>query len=327
VQTGSRLHFGLLSLASAGEQWPDHQGEATIPARRFGGVGLMIEAPGTVIRAHSAPEWSAEGPLAERALAFARQFARSLEDSTGWESAPQHLVIEQAPPEHAGLGSGTQLGLAVGRVLADIYALTMSAAQLARRVGRGARSALGVHGFEQGGLLVEGGKLGENVAPLIARFPFPQAWRVVVIVPAGEAGLHGGGEQQAFTRLAGRYSVRAIEGLCRLVLLGLLPALAEEDVMAFGEALFDFNVRAGEAFASEQGGIYAGPAVAGIVHLLRGQGVRGVGQSSWGPAVFAVVGDEEEAIRLARWIEERLGSGAQVWVTRGRNGGASVAEV
>jgi predicted sugar kinase len=39
--------------------------------------------------------------------------------------------------------------------------------------------------------------------------------------------------------------------------------------------------------------------VAEWIAFLRGQGVRGVAQSSWGPTVFAVVADEEQAERLA----------------------------
>src|SRR5436305_14858544 len=102
VRTSSRLHFGLLSLAG-------QQGEAVVPARRFGGVGLMVERPGLQVRATAAAAWSAEGPLAERALAFARCFADGLRGSeAGRPRPPQRLTVEGAAPEPAGLGTGTQ---------------------------------------------------------------------------------------------------------------------------------------------------------------------------------------------------------------------------
>lgn len=309
IQTASRLHFGFLSL-------PGGEG-----ARRFGGVGLMVERPGLRLSAAPAEEWSAAGPLAGRALAFARAFARS-----EGEAPPQRLVVEQAAPEHVGLGTGTQLGLAVGRLLATEWGLDLRAAELARRVGRGLRSALGVHGFEQGGFLVEAGKRGdEGLSPLAVRVAFPEAWRVVLALPRQAPGLHGPDEQGAFRKLAESAAVVRTDALCRLVLLGLLPALAEGDVEVFSEALFEFNARVGEAFAGVQGGPYAGPRVTELVTFLRGQGVRGVGQSSWGPAVFAVVGDEGEAADLTTRTRRQFGLSAdEAFVTRACNGGAVV---
>jgi predicted sugar kinase len=113
--------------------------------------------------------------------------------------------------------------------------------------------------------------------------------------------------------------------LCRLVLLGLLPAVAEHDWQAFGEALYDFNVRVGEMFAPVQGGIYAHPAVAAVVAWVRGQGVAGVGQSSWGPAVYAVAADKDAAVDLTARLRRHFDWGSDaVFVTRARNWGATV---
>src|SRR5262249_44790652 len=148
----------------------------------------------------------------------------------GDEGPPQRLVVEQAAPEHAGLGTGTQLGLAVAGLLAASWGLDLSAAELARRVGRGLRSALGGYGFEQGGFLVEPGKRSdEGLSPLAARVAFPEAWRLVLALPRQAPGLHGPDEQEAFRRLAESGAPLPTDALCRLVLLGMLPALAEGD--------------------------------------------------------------------------------------------------
>jgi beta-RFAP synthase len=322
IHAASRLHFGLISLPAEGMAWPDRHGQAILPARRFGGVGLMIESPGLVIHTQPAAVWSAEGPLAERALEIARRFAASVEEElTGVKLLPQRLVVESAPREHVGLGTGTQLALAVAQLLAQALGLNHTPAELARRVRRGARSALGVHGFAQGGFLVEGGKLaGAELSPLVARMEFPAAWRVVLVLPRRLGGLHGVSEQSAFADLA--QPQMATEALCRLVLLGLLPALAEQDLQTFGEALFDFNARAGEAFALAQGGTYAGAAVAELIAFIRKQGVRGAGQSSWGPAVFAVT-DEERAVHLADRLRA-VADDADIQVSRASNKGAVV---
>jgi beta-RFAP synthase len=323
ITAPARLHFGLLSLPAEGEDfWPDRHGDPGPAVRRFGGVGLMIEVPSLRLRAEPSADWSAEGPLAGRALDFARRFAAT---APAGAPPPQRLVVESAPPEHCGFGTGTQLGLAVARALAVAAGQPdLDVTALAPRVGRGLRSALGVHGFARGGLLVEAGKRAEHgLSPLVARLPFPEPWRIVVAVPPGEPGLHGDRERDAFRQLPGDLALaNTTAALCRLVLLGLLPALVERDLDSFGDALWDFNARAGEAFVPVQGGTYASRRVAELVAFVRRQGVRGVGQSSWGPAVFAVVGGEEHAEDLARRLRR---DGAEVFVTRGCNHGAEVS--
>jgi beta-RFAP synthase len=274
----------------------------------------MIEEPAVVLRCQPASEWSATGPLAERALEFARRFAGST------SVVPQRLDVMQAPPEHCGLGVGTQLGLAVAKALAVVAGHPeWSGAELAGRVGRGVRSAVGAHGFDRGGLIVEAGKLAdEAVSPLVVREELPGAWRVVVMLADIGRGLHGPAEQSAFDKLA--MTPTATEALCRLVLLGLLPAVREADCQAFGEALYDFNARVGELFAQAQGGRYAHGLCAELVELIRGLGVAGVGQSSWGPAVFAVVEDDEQGRDVLGAVRKKHGASVQLWLTRSSAG-------
>ncbi len=325
VRAASRLHFGLFA-PPAGEApagfWPNVHGEDVLPVRRFGGVGLMVQAPGLEVRAAPAEAWSADGPLADRALAFAQQFARTVP-----AARPHRLCVADGAPEHMGLGTGTQLGLAVARALAASHGLDLPAEELARRVGRGRRSALGVYGFARGGFLVEAGKrAAEPVAPLVARQDFPEDWRFVLVLPPWGQGLHGSAEGRALAGLHDRpWPLAQTEALCRLVLLGMLPALAERGLRGFGEALYDFNRRVGEAFRPVQGGPYTHPRAAEVVEFVRQQGVPGVGQSSWGPALFGVVGDEEHAADLRRRLCERFGLAAgDVLITQACNRGADV---
>lgn len=321
VETATRLHFGLLSLAAEKSCWPDRADAPAVPARRFGGVGLMVAQPSLVVRARRATAWSAVGPLAARALDFAHQFTASFPVSNDGYS-PCALEIDGDAAEHVGLGTGTQLGLAVASALACLWGLDEPVATLARRVGRGLRSALGIHGFERGGFLVESGQLMTGaLGTLAVRQAFPDEWRIVLARQATAIGLHGQAERQAMSSLFVDRPDRT-EALCRLVLLGVLPALAERNAVAFGEALHDFNARAGEFFAPLQGGIYASPAIANLVAYLRGLGIRGVGQSSWGPTVFAVVADTEQAEWLRRQLESYLGSAGAVVVAKACNTGA-----
>jgi beta-ribofuranosylaminobenzene 5'-phosphate synthase len=324
VRANSRLHFGLLSLPTEdGTAWPDLQGEPAIPTRQFGGVGLMVRDPGIQIALRPAATWSAEGPLAERALALARRFVLTLAER---ERQTFHIMVEKSAPEHMGLGTGTQLGLAVAKALAVACRIDLSVEELAQRIGRGARSALGIYGFAQGGFVVDGGKrAGTAVAPLIARLHFPEDWRILIILPRTEAGLHGVSETDAFARLGRQPAdLRQTEALCRLVLLGLLPALVDRDLPAFSEALYDFNRRVGEMFRPLQGGVYSSSQTAAAVEFVRQEGIAGVGQSSWGPAVFAVVAADQTA-QLARRLSARFGDAlTEVVETAAANQGAAV---
>jgi beta-RFAP synthase len=281
VLTGSRLHFGLLRPPPAEDQ------------RGFGGCGLMIEAPAVRVAVEPASDWSATGPSADRALDVGRHVA---------QDRPHRIVVEECPPEHVGLGVGTQLSLAVARAVTQaLGGPVKSAVELARLTGRGGRSGVGVHGFDHGGFLVDGGKRGKDMlAPLVARAEFPPEWRIVLLTPPGPAVWHGDRERAAFAALAG---TAADDSLCRLVLLGMLPALAEHDLQAFSAALYEYNTRAGEPFRAAQGGSFAAGS-ADLIDWVRRQGIAGVGQSSWGPTVFGVVGDAERGAATLRQIKD-----------------------
>jgi beta-RFAP synthase len=325
VITPSRLHFGLLGFpAEAPPRPPRELADIYLPNERwFGGAGLMVEAPGVRVAVEPANAWSAEGALSERALECAHIFARTLPSEA---VRPHRVVVEQCPAEHVGLGTGTQLALAVAKSLATSSgASRVGAIELARRTGRGRRSALGIHGFAQGGFLVEAGHCGQQTAaPLVARAAFPEAWRLVLVLPPWGKGLHGQRELEAFAQLGSRLK-GTTDARCRLVLLGMLPALIECDLAGFGEALYEFNERVGQVFAPVQGGNYGSPRTEELVRYVRRQGVKGVGQSSWGPAVFAVVADAEQADDLARRLRQRFALEAdEVLCVRASNHGATV---
>jgi beta-RFAP synthase len=337
VQTASRLHFGLLSLRS-GRNWPGGLGQETIPGRRFGGVGLMVQSPGIELRMSPAKHWWAHGPLAERALAFAHRVAETLErkvDAPDVElrrvsASPQKIIIKRCAPEHAGLGTGTQLGLAVARGLSLAWDGRLPGKELCHRVDRAARSALGFYGFFHGGFMVEAGQnLDFEIAPLVVREHFPEDWRMVLAIPAGETGLSGIKEAKAIEELlAHGIPLQYTDRMCRLVLLGLLPALMEHDIKGFGETLFEFNNLAGQPFANIQGGTYASPQIAELIQFIRRQGISGAGQSSWGPTVFAIAEDESRANDLAAKIRQSFNfQKNEVLVTSACNEGARVSEV
>jgi beta-RFAP synthase len=237
--------------------------------------------------------------------------------------------VVTAAPQHVGLGTGTQLGLAVAKALA-IWADKSGwpAEELARRIGRGARSAIGIHGFNCGGFIVEGGKTDPAaISPMVARLNFPPEWHFVLLIPKDSQGLHGPAEREAFDGLTSIPPAVTAE-LCRLTMLGMMPALAERDFQAFSESLVEFGRKVGECFAAHQGGVYASPLAGAAIDLLRQYGIRGVAQSSWGPTLAAVCDSRFRAEWLVARLADSFGPDqATICGTPANNTGAKIEVV
>jgi beta-RFAP synthase len=264
---------------------------------------------------------TAEGPDAGRAQEFARRYLEAARIQGG-----AHLKIEHAIPAHAGLGSGTQLALATARALAELYGQSREPLTLARQVGRGLRSAIGTWTFALGGFVLEGGRrTGEDaVAPLISRLPIPPQWRAVIVIPEGQPGLSGAAESEAFRRLP-LPEEREVERVAHLVLMQLLPALADGDLIAFGAALTEVQRVTGGWFAPAQGGRFAPGASGELVQHLSEFGALGVGQSSWGPTVYGLVPHQDAARDLAQRMRAHLGGRGLVFETPFSERGALVS--
>ncbi|HKG33508.1 MAG TPA: beta-ribofuranosylaminobenzene 5'-phosphate synthase family protein [Gemmatimonadales bacterium] len=307
IEAPARLHFGVLDL----------RGNL---GRCFGGLGAAIPSPSLLLEAQPAGRVSAEGPDAERAAEFAERFLRDRRLSVG-----AHLRVHRAIPSHSGLGSGTQMGLAVARVLAELHGLSLDPLELARSTGRGKRSAIGTWAFSDGGFIVEGGRRPgtERIAPLIARLPVPSHWRYVVAVPSAGRGLSGEDEARAFEQLPPPPEGDA-ERVAHLVLMQLLPSLVDDDLSSFGAALSAIQRITGAWFAAQQGGVFApGPTEELIAAMVR-SGAAGVGQSSWGPAAYGLAGSDIAAARLARELGSLLGPAGVIFQGRFAAEGARV---
>ncbi len=236
------------------------------------------------------------------------------------------MRVLEAIPAHAGLGSGTKLALAVTAALAALDRQSPDPAAMARMAGRGARSAVGLWTFALGGFVVEGGRRrgAEGPAPLLTRHAMPDEWRCVLAIPAAEPGLSGGAEEAAFADL--RPDPGRSAEIAHIVLTALVPALVERDLPEFGAALTRLQRLVGDAFAPIQGGTFH-PRAAPLVDALLRLGAAGAGQSSWGPAVYGIVGSEQEGADLARRLEPEVGAGGRAEVVAFDNRGARVEAV
>ncbi|QSA96731.1 beta-ribofuranosylaminobenzene 5'-phosphate synthase family protein [Methylococcus sp. EFPC2] len=288
IEAPARLHMGFIDLGGS-------------LGRKFGSIGVGINEVATRLSVRRAESLCAEGPGSERALKVAREFAERM----GVDDRIS-IRIHQAIPEHVGLGSGTQLTLALGTALARLHGLNSRVRELAGTIERGARSGIGIAVFEQGGLVVDGGRGPDTVVPpVIARLEMPGDWRFILAFDRRGKGLHGVSEVAAFAELP-PFPPQQTARLCHLLLMQALPALAEGDLAGFGAVITELQSAMGDHFAPAQGGRFTSPEVGAAMADLQSAGAVAIGQSSWGPTGFCLVESAARAAELivpiqARW--------------------------
>jgi beta-ribofuranosylaminobenzene 5'-phosphate synthase len=308
VKVPARLHLGFLDLNGR-------------LGRRFGGIGLAVSGLGTSITIQRTKSSHITGPEADRVRPYLKKMEQCLALNAG-----HRVQISEIVPAHAGLGSGTQLALAVAAGLRRLHNLPLDIEGDAMRLGRGGRSGIGIGLFTRGGLVVDGGRADEHKPPpIISHLPLPHHWRILAILDPQRQGMHGPAEAAAITALS-PMSEADTARLCRLVLMKALPALAEHDLANFGAAIKELQMRLGDYFAPAQGGgRFMSPDVAAVLDALDGGGAYGIGQSSWGPTGFAFASSPDEAERLAIMARRHpSGRGLDIRVCEGLNRGAEI---
>ncbi len=312
VTTPSRIHIGLLDL---------HGGLGRVD----GGAGFALDAPSTVVEVEGGPSRVAAAPgVHPEVLRHAQEAAARF--SRKFRVRGSVRVLRGCEP-HVGLGSGTQAALAVAWGLNELHGLGLSVPRAAEVAGRGGTSGIGVGAFESGGFLVDGGhsrrvKRGffpsaASRAPpplVVARHEMP-GWPVVLACPALHR-VHGPEEVERFRRLC-PIPAREVEEASRLVLVGLLPAVIEEDVGAFGDAI---NRMQQTGFKKREVALQ-GPRMEALLRAARRAGAAGAGMSSFGPLVYALGRRPRELRKALQGALDRTGGGWTL-VARPRNRGA-----
>lgn len=245
----------------------------------------------------------------------------------GEEKLPVELNVFEEIPPHSGLGSGTQLSLAILEALQRLRGETPAHEDLIRACSRGERSAIGLHGYAQGGFLIDAGHaVDQELGEIACRIDFPSAWRVVLLKPQGAVGLHAGEEVAAFQKLS-PMSKDVTGRLCRLALTEILPALQTARLDRFAPALYEYGQLVGEFFTPTQGGVFSSPLVRDLAKLLPDVEQSGMAQSSWGPAVALFAQDDSHARQLEDQVQRLLPPGSvQCQIVSPLNSGRSLQE-
>jgi predicted sugar kinase len=87
--------------------------------------------------------------------------------------------------------------------------------------------------------------------------------------------------------------------------------------------VYRFGHAAGQCFAAVQGGPYASDFAERLVNRIRRLGVEGVGQSSWGPTVFAVTQHHADAQSLIESLEAHYEQSLHFIISKPDNSGFS----
>jgi beta-ribofuranosylaminobenzene 5'-phosphate synthase len=320
VRAPGRLHLGFIDL---------HGG----CGRLFGSLGVAIENPAYVLEARRSNRNEAAGAAATEVLDIMARLGSRL--PAGMELS---INVREAIPRHRGFGSGTQLELSIAFIMARLLGRRVPGVrggpgrpgrftrELARRTNRGKRSGIGVATFGRGGFVVDAGKTRHHAVPadpppVIFQRALPADWRFVIVTPRGRPGLDGTREERLFAELP-PMNEEAVGRISRLTLMKILPGVITDDISAFGEGISEIQELVGNHFAPYQGGVYATETGRLATELARKRGAYAVGQSSWGPTVFALVRGDDQAGEMTNAIRRCLGQQSEaVFSTRPSNRG------
>lgn len=293
VTTGSRLHFGPLS-------WKSTVGP------NFGGIGMMIDQPQTVVKAAAASEFSVTGP--SEAVDKIEQLFSHWQQLTSIRAA---IRVVKWADRHQGFGSGTQLACAATMAILSIEEsedspsqMAINPARLAEWGDRGERSAIGLHGFLHGGFLADAGRCEQDrVGALAARHDFPSDW-VILLDRCDGVGISGLPESAAFQSLAAMPEA-ITHRLSDLALRSIMYGLAARNFAVFAASLTEYGRIAGRFFQSVQGGEFADPSWNDRSHDLQAVATAAVVQSSWGPTVAVIAETDADAIAIQSAYPDR----------------------
>jgi len=316
IQTPSRIHLTLTDLSGS-------------CGRVDGGVGLSLDQPNIVLEAEPSRDLRVDGDIDGRA----RKAAEAVRQHFGLGGA--HLSLRGVYRMHVGLGGGTQLALAAGKAMCELYGFSASTRQIATIVNRGGTSGIGVAAFESGGFIIDGGhsfgpgkdktdfrpssaSSGIRPPPVIARHEFPANWKVLLAVPNLPKGAFGQREVDIFKEYC-PVPQSEVHELCYQILARMAPSLVEEDLDEFGAAvnrIQDLGFKRVEVMLQH-------PLVRSLMEEMRNAGAACAGLSSFGPAVYAVADTSGRDIEAAA-KELMSEAGGDVLITCSRNSGAKI---
>jgi beta-ribofuranosylaminobenzene 5'-phosphate synthase len=328
IETPSRLHVTLIDLNGKYD-------------RIDGGVGITTENPRLVLEGRDGYDdihidfANPESDLLS--LETKKDYQSKIISATGKINeflnieGGYHFTVKEIFPTHSGLGSGTQLSLAVAKLILKMNEQDLSAVEIGQIVGRGGTSGIGVASFDQGGFIVDAGHrktdkknfLPSSASkasppPILARYDFPEDWNIIMVIPEVQRKVYGEGEVNIFQKYC-PIPLEDVRELIHILFMQMMPAVLEEDLDQFGRSIDQVQTT---GFKKVELSLQ-NPFIKDLMDDLKSSGAAGVGMSSFGPTVYAVTDTNyKEIYRAARnTMKDREG---EIYLTKSRNCGANL---
>jgi len=265
-----------------------------------------------------------------------REKTKKIIEALNIENKNYHFKIKKYFDEHLGIGSKTQLSLAIATAISKLEGLDISVDLLAKIVGRGGTSGIGWRGFETGGFILDGGhdfgdgKEKETFLPSSAspaspaltliRYPIPENWRFVEIIPNVKKGAHGTEEVSIFQKYA-PINREEVNEVSHQILMKILPGIIKNDLDCFGQGLKRIQALGFKKIEIDLQDLI----VKQIFEFLDREKVKAYGMSSFGPCVVTITDNEESAVILKKKCEEFIRDvGGTVLIAKPNNTGAEI---
>jgi len=324
IKTPSRLHIALIDLNGS-------------YGRVDGGIGVCLENPGFSLSAEPS-DHDTEIVFREKNLPaavtseYTRKIVRAEQNIRTKLGLEENyvLTVNSTYPSHSGLGSGTQIALATGKLMTESVGIHMSSVELAKIVGRGGTSGIGVYGFDMGGFILDGGhskkqkksfmpsSVSEAIPPvLIGRYEFPEDWNIVLAIPKEDGERFSGSAEINIFETCCPIPKEDTKLLSHIVLMNLVPFLIEKDIEGFGKCINRI-----QEIAFNKVEFQLQPPIITERMIKMRDCCPGVGLSSLGPTLFGVY--EKKDTSVPKEIQEILGDSVDVVVTKAQNHGAVI---
>jgi beta-ribofuranosylaminobenzene 5'-phosphate synthase len=325
IITPSRLHFSLIDL----------NGQI---GRIDGGLGVALNQPNIIIEAQrdnlknnleivNSPGYSTED---------LNELMKNILESLNLENGVS-LKIDSAIPAHIGLGSKTQLSLAISKALCLLNNLEKTPYELACITSLAGTSRIGLSAFEQGGFIIDGGhSFGKGKeketylpssaskappAPILYSDTIPDDWYFVIIVPKIKRGAHGSEEINIFQDYC-PIPMSDVKTISHIILMKILPALKERRIDSFGHGIYELQHLGFKKVEIE----LQDEIISNLIEFCVKNGAYGSGMSSFGPTTYALIEGLSKAQQLKQKIQTFLQNEceADIFITNVNNKGAQI---
>ncbi|MDI6645173.1 MAG: beta-ribofuranosylaminobenzene 5'-phosphate synthase [Methanobacteriaceae archaeon] len=326
IKTPSRLHITLIDMNGA-------------YGRIDGGVGITIENPQLILEVEplNTEKIDIKFSVSENLSYLKKDYLKRIKSAA---IKMKHFLdidhgfkftVKKVYLSHAGLGSGTQLSLAVGKAISKFDHQKLDASKIAKIVGRGGTSGIGVRAFDYGGFIVDGGHNRTQKSdflpsaassafppPVIAHYDFPEDWKIVLAIPKIDDRVSGLKEVNIFQEYC-PIPLKEVEKLSHLILMKMMPSVVENDLDSFGFAVNHIQELGFKKVELK----LQNPIIGEIMENIRNAGAAGVGMSSFGPTIYAITDtNHKNILKVANESVENIGG--KVILTKAQNKGAII---